>query len=140
MKVLITLLAMLLASPALAGSSDDEAALRHIKTVLWPQAYRTQDTDLLGTLLHESFQLIDNGGNRSDRAGELAWIANNQWNPGEFEYHIERMDIYGGEFAIVNGTGVAENYRYKSSNVLIKENGEWRAISSHVSGFERTGD
>jgi hypothetical protein len=31
--------------------------------------------------------------------------------------------------------GIAERYTYKSSNVLIKEGGEWRAVASHVSGY-----
>ena len=39
-----------------------------------------------------------------------------------------------GRFAVIDGTGVAERYTYKSSNFLIKEDGEWRAIASHVSG------
>ena len=34
-----------------------------------------------------------------------------------------------------NGSGIAERYSYKSSNVLIKEGGEWRAVASHVSGY-----
>ena len=34
-----------------------------------------------------------------------------------------------------NGTGIAERFSYKSSNVLIMEDGEWRAVASHVSGY-----
>jgi hypothetical protein len=37
-------------------------------------------------------------------------------------------------FAIVDGTGIATAYTYKSSNVLIKENGARRTLASHVSG------
>jgi hypothetical protein len=117
------------------GPVDDEAALRHFKTVLWPTAYRNQDVELLSQLLDESFQMIDNDGNRSTRQKELDWIASNAWNPGAFEYRIERLDIYQGRIAIIDGTGVAENYSYKSSNVLIKKDGAWRAVSSHVSGY-----
>jgi hypothetical protein len=64
------------------------------------------------------------------------WISENKWDPGEFEYRIERLDIYDGRFAIIAGTGMAETYIYKSSNVLIKDNGQWRAVSSHVSGVQ----
>jgi hypothetical protein len=113
---------------------NDEETLRHIKTVLWNQAYRTQDVELLDRLLHDSFEMIDADGNRSTKAEELAYIRDNQWDPGEFEYRIERLQIYRGQFAIVDGTGVATNYSYKSSNVLIKEDGAWRAVASHVSG------
>ena len=113
---------------------NDEGTLRHFKTVLWNQAYRTQDLELLDRLLHDSFEMIDADGNRSTKAEELAYIRDNQWDPGEFEYRIERLQIYRGQFAIVDGTGIATAYTYKSSNVLIKEDGAWRALASHVSG------
>ena len=125
----------LLSGPAFAEPSDEET-LRHFKTVLWPQAYRTQDVELLDRMLHDSFQMIDDQGNRSTKQKELAWIAENQWNPGAFEYRIERLDIYDGRWAIIDGSGIAENYSYKSSNVLIKEDGAWRAVASHVSGYK----
>ena len=126
--------ATLVGSAAHAQSTADEAELRRIKTELWPKAYREQDTELLGQLLHESFQLIDADGNRSNRARELEWVAANAWDPGEFEYRIERLDIYDGRWAIVAGEGVASEYSYRSSNVLIKKDGRWQAVASHVSG------
>ena len=117
---------------------DDEQTLRHFKTVLWPQAYRDQDVELLDRMLHDSFEMIDAEGNRSTKADELKWIAENAWDPGEFEYRIERLVVHRGQFAIVDGTGVAEAYSYKSSNVLLRDAGEWRALSSHVSGVEES--
>jgi hypothetical protein len=123
--------------PLAFADPSDEETLRHFKTVLWPQAYRTQDVELLGTLLHDSFQMIDDQGNRSTKEKELAWIAEHEWNPGTFEYRIERLDIYDGRWAIIDGTGIAEKYSYKSSNVLIKQDGRWQAVASHVSGYEK---
>jgi hypothetical protein len=41
----LTFVAMSFLFPALAFPDDDEQTLRHIKTVLWPQAYRTQDVE-----------------------------------------------------------------------------------------------
>ena len=125
--------------PAVA-LSDDYEVLRNFKTVLWPQAYRTQDVELLDQLLHDSFEMIDDEGNRSTKNEELDYIKNNQWNPGEFEYRIERLEIYKGSFAVIDGTGIAEKYTYKSSNVLVKEDGVWRAVASHVSGFQTVND
>ena len=127
---------MLSAAPLLASGGDDEEILRHFKTVLWPQAYRTQDVELLDRMLDDSFQMIDAEGNRSTKDEELGWISNNAWNPGNFEYRIERLDIYDGKLAIIDGTGEADGYSYKSSNVLIKRGDKWRAIASHVSGFK----
>ncbi|MDX1405307.1 MAG: nuclear transport factor 2 family protein [Woeseiaceae bacterium] len=120
--------------------ADDYEVLRNIKTVLWPQAYRTQDVELLDRLLHDSFELIDGEGNRSTKAEELEGIRNYKWDPGSFEYRIERLQIYQGSFAVIAGTGVAENYTYKSSNFLVKEDGVWRAIASHVSGRKSRSD
>lgn len=120
---------------ALADLDGDEATLRHLKTVLWPQAYRTGDTALLDKILHDSFQLINADGSRSSKAEEMSWVAENDYDPGEFEYRIERLDIYD-DMAIVAGQGVTTNYRYRSSNVLIRDQGRWRAVASHVSGYE----
>ena len=134
------LMAGLLLLLAVTAQADDEQTLRHFKTVLWQQAYRTQDTELLDRMLHEDFVVIDDSGNVSSKAEEIAWISENAWDPGEFEYRIERLDIYDSRYAIIAGTGVAERYSYKSSNVLIKIDGQWQAISSHVSGVESTAD
>jgi len=135
-QTVICLLAVMLQLPAVAAD-DDEAILRELKTVLWQQAYREQDTVLLDRILHDSFRMIDAEGGYSDKQNELQWIATNPWDPGKFEYRIERLDIYDGKFAIVAGKGLASDYSYSSSNVLIKEDGRWQAVSSHVSGYQQ---
>lgn len=136
---IFTLIVTCIFSPAVAAA-DDYDVLRNFKTVLWPQAYRTQDVELLDRLLHDSFEMIDGEGNRSTKEKELEYIKNNQWDPGSFEYRIERLQIYQGSFAVIDGTGIAENYTYKSSNFLVKEDGVWRAIASHVSGHQTTNE
>lgn len=90
--------------------ADDYDMLREFKTVLRPQAYRTQDVELLDRLLHDTFELIDGDGNRSPKQDELKNIVATQWNPGTFEYQIERLQIYQGSFAVIAGTGIAEKY------------------------------
>ncbi|NND02452.1 MAG: nuclear transport factor 2 family protein [Acidimicrobiia bacterium] len=111
-----------------------EEALRHFKTVLWPQAYRTGDAEMLDRMLHDSFEMVDADGNVSTKADEVEYVKNNVWDPGEFEYRIERLTIYDNGTAVIAGEGVASSYSYRSSNALVLEAGEWRAISSHVSG------
>ena len=136
----IHVLTLLMISLSVIGSVDasetDEVVLRHFKTVMWPTAYKTQDVQLLDKMLHPSFQMIDDAGNRSTKEKELDYIKNNHWNPRDFVYTIERLDIYEGRFAVIDGTGVSDTYQYKSSNYLIKEDGKWRAIGSHVSGYK----
>lgn len=121
-----------------AADDDDEATLRHMKTVLWPQAYRTQDVELLDRLLHDTFEKIGRDGTTSSKQQELESLRGEAWDPGSFEYRIERLDIYDGRFAVIAGVGVAARYRYVSSNYLVKEDGRWQAIGSHVSGYRRT--
>lgn len=126
-------------SMAQSGSNEslsDEETLKHIKLELWPKAYRHGDVALLDRVLHDTFEMIDADGNRSNKQKELDFVKNNDWDPGEFEFRIERLEIYDDKFAVVDGTGEATGYRYKSSNFFIKENNEWKAIASHVSGYQ----
>lgn len=129
-------LAVLLIVASNVSTADDEETLRHLKTVLWPEAYRTQDVELLDGLLHDSFEVINADGGRSSKQQEIDFVRNNKWDPGEFEYRIDRLDIYDESVAIISGTGIAEAYSYTSSNVLIKVDDRWQAIASHVSGVE----
>lgn len=137
MRPLTALLLVLSAAPALADS--DEATLRHIKLVLWPQAYREQDPELLGRVLHESFEKLDVNGERSTRQQELDHVASHAWTAEGFRYDIERLEIYAGQFAIIDGRGTTADYTYVSSNYLVKEDGRWQAVASHVSGYRRLG-
>ena len=125
------------------GQQDDEVALRHLKTVLWPKAYAEQDTVLLDYILADEFQSINNEGRWSTKVDELDWIAHNKLSHDSFTYEIKRLDIVDGHTAIVAGVGKASGnnkngaylYRYHSTNVLIKRDGRWQALASHVSGI-----
>ena len=67
MRLIIILLTVGMLSWSAADAADDEAVLREFKTVLWQQAYRNQDTELLDRLLHDSFQMINGAGQRSTK-------------------------------------------------------------------------
>lgn len=138
MRLALTILMLLVFIDPSFARDDDEHVLRHFKTVLWQEAYRTQDTALLDRLLHDDFVVIDDAGKVSTKAQEIAWVRENEWDPGAFEYRIERLDIYDGRFAIISGRGVAEAFSYRSTNTLVKVGGTWKATSSHVSGVEKT--
>lgn len=125
-----------------AGGSSDEATLRKFKTEDWPRAYREQNVELLGRMLADTFQVVDGDGNWSTKREEIEWLAKNQWKNDGFVYTIKRLDIFGGDTAIVAGEGrvtfkTGDKPRidvYQSTNVLVKENGAWRAVASHISG------
>lgn len=121
-------------------SKNDTLQLRNLKETDWPYAYHHQDTALLNRILHTEFELISNNGERSDKQFELNWIANNSVKPDSFRYEIKRLDLFDNGTAMISGTGHVYNdtvyITYESSNVLIKENNQWKAINSHVSGIK----
>jgi ketosteroid isomerase-like protein len=145
-RLIFAVLALyLIAMPVLAEESrTDEEQLREIKEVQWPKAYAEQDVELLGRILAPEFQMIDSEGNWSTRAGELEWIAKNKPGYDTFHYEIKRLDIFENGTAVVAGTGHISGTgedgpyqaEYQSSNILIKRDGRWQAISSHVSGVK----
>lgn len=145
----ISAAAVLLFAAALQAApqdrSADEKALRQIKEVDWPKAYREQDTALLDRILADEFQSIDADGNWSTKAEELDYIRKNKPSYESFRFEIRRLEIFENGTAVVAGTGHIQGrdekgpYRveYQSSNILIKRGGVWKAISSHVSGITR---
>jgi hypothetical protein len=130
-----------------ADRSADEAALREIKEVLWPRAYFEQDTELLGRLLAPEFQMVDGDGNWTTRADELDWVSKNKPGYDSLTFELKRLEVFENGTAIAAGTGTIRGAdkdgpyvaQYQSTNVLIKRDGAWRAIASHVSGYKKTG-
>jgi len=139
--------ALALGTTAAADRSADEAALREIKEVLWPKAYFEQDTALLGRLLAPEFQMVDGDGNWTTRADELDWVSKNKPGYDSLTFEIKRLDVLDNGTAIAAGTGTVRGTdadgpyvaQCQSTNVLIKRDGAWRAIASHVSGYKKTG-
>lgn len=136
-------LALGLAVPAHAADrSTDEAQLREIKEVLWPRAYREGDVGLLDRLLAAEFRLIDPQGRWSDKATELENVGRSRWVNRSFRFEIRRLEVFDNGTAVVAGRGVVigpesdpdGGYHYQSSNILIRREGRWQAIASHVSG------
>jgi ketosteroid isomerase-like protein len=144
MRFLIMSSMLLAALSAPADDGGDEAELRHLKEVTWPQAYRERDVALLDRLLDPEFVLVSEDGSWSTKADELAALPGSTWAHDSFRFVIRRLDLYHDNTAIVSGegraTGTDENgpycLRYQSSNVLVRRDTGWRAVLSHVSGVE----
>lgn len=139
--------ALALGATGAADRSADEATLREIKEVLWPKAYFEQDTELLGRLLAPEFQMVDGDGNWTTRADELDWVSKNKPGYDSLTFELKRLEVFENGTAIAAGTGTIRGTdedgpyvaQYQSTNVLIKRDGAWRAIASHVSGYKKTG-
>ena len=140
--------AMLPVERAFADEAADNARLREIKEVLWPKAYREQDTALLDQILADEFESIDAEGARSTKSEELDYISKNKPGYDSFRFEIRRLQVFPHRTAIVSGTGYIETKargatkgsrtQYQSSNVFIERDGRWQAIASHVSGIKQT--
>ena len=55
-------------------SDQDTDVLTNIKMVLLKKAYDEQDTTLLGQLLHEKYQLVDDGGLTYSKNDEMNYV------------------------------------------------------------------
>ena len=149
MKSLLSVSILALALSGLApasgqAQSEDERALRRLKEVEWPKAYKEQDAALLDRILADEFQMVDANGNKSTKAQELDWVRNNKPGYESLTFEITRLDLFKHGTAIVGGTGTIRGRdakgpsvtEYQSTNVLIKRNGMWMAVASHVSGVK----
>jgi hypothetical protein len=145
-SVLAAAVVLPIALPASPGEPpSDEVALRELKEVFWPKAYFEQDVKLLDRILADEFQMIEGEGNWSTKAEELDWVAGNKPAYDVLVFGIRRLDIFENGSAIVAGTGTMRGTdddgpyvaEYQSTNVLIKRDGVWKAVASHVSGYQR---
>ncbi len=119
---------------------DEKGKLRYLKEVEWPKAYREQDTILLDRILGSDFQMVTNDGEWSNKAKQIERIKKTAMDHDSFRYEIKRLEILENGTAIIAGTGhiINDNKEsiYQSSNILIKRNGIWKAVLSHVSGYK----
>ena len=135
-----------LAPAARAASSQDEIELRHLKEVLWPKAYFEQDAELLDTILADEFQMIDAAGNWSTKSDQLERVRTSKPAYDSLVFTIKRLELFADGTAIVAGQGTirgVEEHRpyvatYQSTNVLVRRDGRWQAVASHVSGVRES--
>ena len=123
---------------------SDVEILIHLKETQWPKAYAEQDTVLLDRILGDDFQMIDHAGNWYTKQVEIDWIKKNAAGYDSFHFEIKRFDLLDNGTAIICGTGhiLQDSVKsiYQSSNVLVKRNGEWKGVLSHVSGIKNIDD
>jgi hypothetical protein len=89
--------------------------------------------------------MIDNDGNWFSKADELEWVSGNKPSYDSLTFTIRRLEIFENDTAVVAGTGVIRGAdekgryvgEYQSTNIFIKRDGRWRAVPSHVSGYQR---
>lgn len=149
--VIGVLFVLLICTGAVSGqgiqkqNESDGDFLRRLKEVEWPKAYREQIPTLLDEILADEFQVINNDGAWSDKVKELERVRATRPSYDKFRFEIKRLEVFDNGTAIIAGTGHGSGkdkegsytFEYQSSNILIKRNGKWKAIASHVSGYKR---
>lgn len=150
LQTFLVLAVCLLATVAISGQNlqrsnePDGDFLRRLKETEWPKAYREQDPELLDQILADEFQVISNDGAWSDKGKELERVRTTKPAYDKFRFEIKRLEIFKNGTAIIAGTGHGSGkdkegrytFEYQSSNILIKRDGQWKAIASHVSGYK----
>ena len=149
MKRILAAVALSLVWPASAMAASreaDEAALRELKTQVWPGFYRRQDAKGLDGLLDPAFVNIAPNGDMSTKAEELDGVRAEPWNPKNFRYTIGRFVWLSDDLVVIVGRGESDRtdesgkpcrHGYASSNLLKRAADAplgWRALYSHVSG------
>lgn len=129
---------------AVVINDQDVQTLTDLKIVSFKKAYEEQDTVLLNEILHDSYQLVDDGGEVYSKNDEMAYVA--QYGPSyeTFTYDILSLEVYENGTAsmfgkgTITGSDIEGNYTqsYKETDVFVKEEGTWRAVTTHVSGVK----
>jgi len=126
----------------------DIEALTAIKIVKWRSLYWENDADGLADFLTDDFVLVGPQGSMSFKDDEVSFLRDTGWEgPEDFLYTVTGILFQGPDAAIVYGHGDSTRadddgnpcaHRYWSSNVLRREEGEWKASFSSVAGSECT--
>ncbi|MEP5614176.1 MAG: nuclear transport factor 2 family protein [Cyclobacteriaceae bacterium] len=125
-------------------SDQDIRTLTDLKIVSFAKAYEEQDTVLLDQILHEKYQLVDDGGEVYSKASEMDYVSKYGASYDSFEFTIQKLDVFENGTAMIFGLGsiagsdIQGSYSqtYKSTDVFVKEGGKWKAITTHVSGVK----
>lgn len=133
--------------PAKAQSNttdQDYKTLTDLKIVSFAKAYEEQDTVLLDQILHDKYQLVDDGGETYSKESEMEYVSKYGASYDTFNFTIQKLEVFENGTAMIFGVGsmtgsdIEGSYSqtYKSTDVFVKEKGKWKAITTHVSGVK----
>ena len=117
----------------------DEAALRRV-TEAWDRAMVTNDADAIGRYMADDWTIVGPDGSVGDRATFLALVRSGALTHDVMESHDVHVRVYG-DAAVVLARGVSggafEGRRFhlveRVSCVFVRQAGEWRCVSTHLS-------
>ena len=150
--ILLAAATVLSSGAACASASDREAdiaTLTEKKIVIWPKLYAERDADGLDAFLGDEFVVLNPDGTKRTKADELKFLRETPPDDEEsdFLYTIDDIVFPTDDMAIIYGHGDSTretedgepcHHNYWSSNTLVRREGEWKAVFSHVSGVTCT--
>ena len=116
-----------------------EQELRQVEKK-WDTAIVARDIPVLDDILNDDFQFIDSAGNVHSKAEILEGIKSSKATTEPFETEDVQVRVYGttailtGRFTqrvIYEGKTYTGQFRY--TDVYVKREGSWRAVSAHAS-------
>jgi hypothetical protein len=132
--------------PFIQITDQDYQVVTNLKTNLLVKAYEEQDTTLLNKILHEKYQLVDDGGEVYSKSSEMDYVSKYGPSYDSFSFDIITLEIFSNGTAMIfgkgtiKGTNIQGNYNqsYKRTDILVKEGTNWKFITSHVSGVSES--
>jgi len=121
--------------------TSEEDEVRRVE-IEWGEAFERRDFVTLDRIMADEYILTDPLGNVRDKAESIAAIATN-------EVHFESTNSdnvkvrINGDTAIVTGRSTFKGRykgwsmagRYQYTGVLVKREGSWQAVSSHITAL-----
>ena len=129
----------LVLSNSAIGSEEDE--IRRVE-IEWGEAFERRDFAALDRLMADEYILTDPLGNVRDKSESLAAIATNEVHFESTKSDNVKVRIHG-DTAVVTGRstfrgrykGWSMAGRYQYTDVLVKRDGSWQAVSSHITAL-----
>jgi ketosteroid isomerase-like protein len=125
------LIALQVCAAPVSGNSADTAQVLNLEQV-WLQAAQNRDISVLKRVLSDDYLDINYRGTLRDKADALRAPNVHVKQPSQ-TLSEEKVRIYGNT-AIVTGRGQLnagkQHYAWRFTDVFVKSNGQWRAVSS----------
>ena len=143
---LLTLTACAAAPPAPATATtanpEDEKAILQVEQN-WCEAFRTNNVDAIAAIEDEDYTLTNSRAELSTRSDDIVQAKAHAIEYSKFDNHNQNVRLYG-DTAVVTGItsleGIAGDKPFKLdlrfTDILVRRNGEWKAVAGHVTKVE----
>lgn len=106
----------------------------------WDRAIVQNDADAIGRYMADDWTIIGPDGSMTDKATFLGLVKSGALSHDLMESAEFKVRVYGDAAVVLARAVSGGNYRghafreeEQTSNVFVKENGEWRCVLTHLS-------